>query len=373
MHYSLSTRAILLGALIAMFPLAQFFGAPMLGGYADHYGRKKVLMLSIFGTVIGYLIFIAGILTHDIFLLFAGRLLDGFTGGNVSIALAAAADESDEKEKATNFGLTGVAIGLGLILGPVIGGRLAENTMIAGFTYATPFLFAAILSCINVLLVMAFFKETVHHRIKTKITAWSGFANIKKAWELKNLRTLFIVTFFIAFGFNFFVQFFQVFLIQRFDFTETQIGNFFAYGGLWIAISQGLITPLMVRKFKNSQILNIALFLLAMSFPVLLLPEKVTMLYIVLPFVAVFYGLTQPTSMALVSNLSDEDSQGEILGINQSIQSLAQAIPPIVAGVIVSLNAELPTLVGACATFVAWLVFAKAFQKDRDEKRFSEV
>ncbi len=370
--YTLANRAILLGLLIATFPLAQFFGAPILGALADRYGRKRLLLFSLFGTLVGYLIFVTGILTRNLPLLFAGRLLDGFTGGNMSIAMSSIADMSTEEEKAKHFGYAGVAVGLGLILGPVIGGSLGDHSISHWFNYATPFLFTTILAALNLAFVTWLFRETIHHRIQAKVSLLTGFYNLRRAFQLSNLRILFSVTFFLAFGFNFFVQFFQVFLIQKFHFSESSIGIFFAYGGLWIAISQGILTPFLTCRYSIARIIRFAILFLALAYPILLLPNKVITLYAILPFLAVFYGLTQPTLAALISNLTDEDSQGEILGINQSIQSLAQAVPPIIAGIIVAISAELPIVVAAIATLVAWFIYIVLFTA-RPEKKFIEV
>ncbi len=368
----IATRAILLGCLIAAYPLAQFFGAPMLGGWADRHGRKNVLIFALMGTLFGYLIFSLGIVTHNIGLLFLGRLIDGFSGGNVSIALSSIADMSTEMEKAKNFGIAGIGVGLGFILGPVIGGKLTDPSIVSWFSYVTPFVFAAVLSAINIMLVAWRFKETLRERVESPIDLWTGARNIKKAFGYTNLRVIFIVIFLLHFGFNFFVQFFSVFLIDKFTVTQSQIGDFFAYGGLWIAISQGVLTPILARFFSNRQILAWSTLGLAIFLPVLLVPEKLWLLYIVLPFVAIFEGLTQPTSTAIVSSLSDKDSQGEILGISQSIQSLAQAIPPIIAGIIVAIKISLPIVVAGIATLAAWLIFIFFYKAVREEK-FSEV
>ena len=198
---SFARRAILLGFLIASYPLAQFFGAPLLGGLSDRVGRKKILFLALVGTFIGYVIFAIGIIEQSIALLFISRIVDGFTGGNISIALSAIADISDEKSKARNFGLMGMTFGLGFILGPYIGGKLSDPSLLSWFNYSTPFWFAAILTVVNMILMLRLFPETTTVRIHKKLSLFTGFENITKAFKFTNLRTLFIVVFLLALGF----------------------------------------------------------------------------------------------------------------------------------------------------------------------------
>lgn len=355
-------RSIILGILLASYPLAQFFGAPLLGGWSDRVGRKKALVVSLIGTVIGYVIFAIGIVMGNIYLLFAGRIMDGFTGGNISIAMSAIADQSDEKSRARNFGLVGMAFGLGFILGPFIGGKLADPSIISWFNDATPFWFAAILSTINILMVIWRFQETLHTSIRREMSLLTGFHNIAKAFSIPNLRTMFIVVFFLTLGFNFFTQFFQVFLYDKFSFTQSNIGDIFAYAGIWIALAQGVIIRPLSRRFSPTQIFSYSALILGIALPVLLVPDKAIYLYMILPFVAVANGLTQPNMTAIISGLSSKESQGEALGINQSIQSLGQAIPPIIAGFIVSIDRSLPIIVSGAFTLLAWILFVTLFR-----------
>jgi MFS transporter, DHA1 family, tetracycline resistance protein len=362
MTYTFSTRTILYGFLIAAYPLAQFFGAPILGSLADQRGRKKILLLSLIGTVVGYAIFILGILTANIYLLFLGRIVDGFTGGNISIAQSAIADVSTEETKSRNFGLVGMAFGLGFIIGPYIGGKLSDSSIVSWFSYATPFYLTIALATINVGLVIRNFPETLITKATIQINAFTGFTNIKKAFSYKNLRVMFLVVFLLTVGFNFFTQFFQVFLYGKFKFTQSQAGDFFAYMGLWIAISQGAVLRPLSKRFQPSKILSYSIILLAICFPFLLIPQDRAWLYIIVPFIAIFQGLTQPNGTAIISNLVTRDKQGEILGINQSISSLAQAIPPIIAGFVTSVNINLPTWFAAAATLLAWFLFKSFFK-----------
>lgn len=357
------SRTLVYGLLIASYPIAQFFGAPILGTLADQKGRKKILTLALMGTLVGYGIIACGILTKTLWLIFAGRIVAGFTGGNISIAQSAIADISTEENKNRNFGLVGMAFGLGFIIGPYLGGKFSDSTVVSWFSYATPFYVAIILSFINILLVARNFEETYVLKDGGTINFLTGFNNIKKAFEMKELKSMFLVVFLLTVGFNFFTQFFQVFLYNKFSFGPAQVGEFFAYMGVWITISQGAVLRPLTKKFSPEQILRYSVILLAVTLPLMLIPSNKVWLYVIIPFIAVFQGLTQPSGTAIVSRLAGKDKQGEILGINQSIASLAQAVPPLVAGVVSSININLPTVFAAVTTFLAWIAFRRVSKK----------
>ena len=360
--YSKTQRTFLLGMVIGVYPIAQFFGAPMLGSISDKIGRRKVLIISLFGTVIGYLLFAFGIMNGIFPLLIIGRLIDGFTGGNTSVAMSSIADISDKKSKAGNFGIMGMAMGMGFVLGPFIGGKLGDSSVVSWFNYSTPFLFASLLAMINIILVFLWLPETLHERRNVKITPFTGFANIYKAFTIPSLRTIFIINFLINFGFSFFAQFFQVYLIVKFSFDQSQIGNIFAFIGLWIVITQGLIARPLSRRINPLKMLSFSPLLLAATFFIIIIPKDYSLLYFIIPFVAVFHGLNYPNITSIISNLSDKSTQGEILGINQSMLSVAQALPPLIAGVIVAIHPSFPIIAGSILTFAAWLIFLLFFR-----------
>ncbi len=356
-------RTILFGFLIASFPLAQFFGAPILGAWADRVGRKKVLMISLVGTLTGYILFAYGVHTHVVWLLFAGRILDGFTGGNISIAFSAISDISTPENKTRNFGFIGMAFGLGFIIGPYIGGKLADPGIVSWFNFETPFWFSAILCLINIVLVSVYFYETLKEKSTGPVNFFQGFVNIGKAFSIRKLRTIFMVVFLLTFGFSIFTQFLQVFLIQKFSFTQSDIGDYFAYIGIWIAFTQGFIARKLSVRFNSVQAVSVFVLLLSMALGIVLLPDKVWLLYMVSPFIAISQGMVSPNLQTIVSNSAGAGQQGEILGINQSVQSLGQAIPPIVASYIVSINMNLPILTASVFTLLAWGVFVFVFRK----------
>lgn len=354
-------RALYLGLITALYPLFQFFGAPIVGTLSDRVGRKKMLVISLVGTGISYVLFALGVLTHSLALLFISRSLAGLCGGNISVAQSAIADLSTPETRAKNFGMIGMAYGLGFIFGPFLGGKLADSSLVWWFSAHIPFWFSAALAFTNTGLVIKFFKETNRHLTQGALDLGhmfkGGARNIRRAWSMKSTRSLFVVSFFFMLGFSFFTQFFQVYLINRFGFTERNIGNYFAYAGVLIALVQGFIVPLVARKKSSIWVLGRMPFLLGLSFILLASVNQEWFLVYSAPFVALAYGLSHPNLMSLISSRTRPEEQGEILGINQSVFSLAQMIPPLISAYILTIADTLPIVVAGIVVLVSWVIF----------------
>lgn len=352
-------RTHMLGLLIATFSIFQFFSGPYLGGLSDKYGRKKILFYSLFATLIGYLIFAAGIHLKKIEFLFIGRAIAGCAAGNLSVIYSAIADSSDPTSKAKNFGLVGAAFGLGFIIGPVLGGVLSSDKIVHWFDASTPILFSALLVILNIVLVTVRFPETLKHpNREAKISLLGGFLNLGKVLNSGSLRALFIVIFLFFFGFTMFTQFFQVFLIRKFEFDEAHIGYIFGFIGLWGVITQAGILRILSKKFSPYQLLNFALIVFAFSYLTYLLPQNIVGLYLCIPLFSIMQGLSMPNFSAVVSNSAPKHIQGETLGMQQSIQSLAQIITPLIGGFVVAKSYYAPMWLGFIFTAIAWAIFA---------------
>lgn len=352
----LNERGVTLGLLTACYPIGQFFGSPILGKLSDRHGRRPWLILSLALTILAYALSAMGILLHSITWMFIGRTLCGFMGGNSSIAQSAIADLAEEKARAVYFGYLGLAMGLGFVLGPVIGGRLADPNLLSWFGWDIPFWFSAILAGTNTLLVFLFFKETLAMKKQVRISIVDNLRSIGRAFTMGSLTALFAVFFFFVTGWFFFAQFFQVYLIQKFDYNQSQIGDTYTYIGLLYAFFQGAFSGPISRRFSSRSIILVALFILIFAFLALLIPKQSWILYLIYPFIALFVCLAWPNILSLVSKMGSSENQGEILGINQAIQSLAQGIAPIASGPMVAAHRSLPTIFSATAMGVAWLI-----------------
>lgn len=364
--YSMNGSLIMLGWLTGIYPLMQFVATPILGQLSDRFGRKPLLGFSLAGTSVGYILFAIGIITKNIPLLFFARAFDGITGGNISVARAVIADSSPPQHRTRNFGLMGACFGFGFVIGPYLGARLASpNLSFYGlfhtpqwFGPATPFWFTAILSAINMLLILFIMPETHKHINRGAKIIWTkSLENIRKAAAAPGLRTVFTSEFLFWGGFSFFTAFFQILLIEKLHFTPSNIGDYFAYIGIWMAVTQAVIVPILAKRFKNHQILRISFLGVGGALFLQLLPHNTTQLLLFSLGIPLFVGLTIANATTLVSLSAGREIQGEVLGIEASVQALAQSVPAIIAGYIATMGVNMPVIVAGSGVLAGGLLF----------------
>lgn len=361
---TISQGFILLGFLTAVFPFFQFLAAPILGQLSDRYGRKPILAISLAGTCLSYVLFAIGIITKNIPLLFIARSFDGITGGNFVVAQAAIADVTTPENRVKTFGLFGAVFGLGFILGPYIGGKLSDPSVISWFNSATPFWFAAILSLCNVLSVLFVFQETNRHINQGKPLKWAkSVQNIVHAYTAKPLRIIFATNFLSQAGFTFFTTFASIFFITRLGFTQGNIGDYFAFIGLCSVLAQGLVVRPLSNKVKPRSVLRVAIVMQGVMLLIFTLVQAPWQLYLITPLFSMFTGMMQANSNGLISNSVAQNIQGEVLGINGSVTALAQSIPPVLSGYIAaSLTATTPLVIAGIVIICAGLLFIAAYR-----------
>lgn len=357
--WSPSEGYLLLGVLTSMFPLMQFFSAPLLGQLSDKLGRRPVLAFSLAGTTFAHALFGVGIILRSLPLLFLARALDGFTGGNISVAQAAIADVTKPEDRAKNFGMIGAAFGLGFILGPWLGGKFSDPTVVSWFNAATPFWVATGISFLNVCAVLLFLPETRAVRREVSLRFSQAIHNIIRAANLTTLRGLFLTSFLFQAGFAFFTSFFGVFLIRHFGFTSGQTGNLFALIGICTVFTQAIVTRQVAKRFSEKDVLRLVLFMMVIVMIAYYLPREPWQLYLVTPLFAMCVGLINANLTGVISRSADTSVQGEVLGINASVQALGQSIPPIISGFLASsLHPDAPMLTSIGILLLAACAFS---------------
>lgn len=374
--WSISDGFVMVGWLTGIYSLCTFLAAPILGQLSDKYGRKIVLGLSLVGTAIGYALFAIGVLQKNIPLLFLSRAIDGITGGNIAIGRAIISDVSTPSTRTRNFGLIGAMFGIGFVLGPYLGGRLSAPGIpfinIAGhqflhtpswFSPAVPFWFATILASLNVLLVFTRLPETHMHKHSRKIDWTKSLSDIKKAVTMPGIRSVIPVSFLFTVGFTFFTTFFGFTMIEKIEgFTPANVADYFSLIGIWIAVFQGALIPLLAKRFKNYQVIRFSMFGVAAAVLLLLTVHSTTTAILLSPFIPMFVAMNMANLIALVSSVADYKIQGEVMGINSSAEALGQGIPAVMSGYIASVAVWLPSVVAATVMILAGLLFWMIFK-----------
>ncbi len=364
-YVPISYGYVILGLLIAVYPIAMFFASPIMGEYSDFVGRRKIMTLSLFGSAVSLGLFALGIYTRSLSMLFVARIIGGIMGGNLSVAQAAIADITPPKLRASRFGLIGAAYGVGFIVGPVVGGVLADPNIISWFNASTPFLLAALISLINAGLVFGLMGETRASTESFIITWHKAITDIFHAYGMKKVRMIFVSNFLFQSGLTLFATFFSVFLISGFNFNQTEIGYYIGFVGIWAIVSQGVLLRILSRHFDEFLLLRIFLLLGSGAMFAFYIPNHIVGLLIVGALFALTNGVNMALLPSIVSRRSSASVQGEILGINASVQALAQTTPPILAGFMAAeISPSAPVYIAGGVIGLGWIIFMMFVKKE---------
>lgn len=359
---SFAYRGALLGILIGLTPITQFLTAPLLGTFSDIKGRRIALILGIFTGFLGYVLAVIGIELSSLGFLFIYRALVGISDSTAAVAQAVIADISNKENKARHLGLLNSSLGLGFTIGPFVGGKLGDPHFSSWSNYSLPFILAGCMLMLNFILVVWKFPET-HHKKHRAFKLFEQFEAIPKVFTWKNLRWLFLGGFAFSFGWSFFNEFIPVFLIERFQFTSSDLGNFYGYTGAWYAFSAAVfITPLL-RFFSPERLIFLSCISCALSIGLFSLIPHSFYIWWLTPFVLSALAIGFPTATTIVSNRTHQDYQGEVLGIYQSIQALAMGINPIFVGSLIGVYPISAIWGGVISMMIAAIAFWKAGKK----------
>lgn len=313
-----------IGLLTSTYSFFQLIAAPILGRLSDRYGRKKLLVVSQIGSAAGYILL--G-LAHSLPLLFLSRLIDGVTGGNISVAQAYVADVTDKKDRAKGMGMLGAAFGLGFIFGPAFGGFLSQ------WSFAAPAYAAAAMAGLTALATSYFLKESID--TKKAITSPHTRFNldeIKKVLSLRPVGLLIIIFLLFNTGFSVIQGNFALWTERTFSYTATENGYLLAFIGVVSASTQLLALPRLLKRFSEIKLLKMGTLAITIGMFSFLLVTKPFMLFFSILFIPFGFGLINPSIQALASENVPPEDYGGVLGTLQSAGSLGRVFGPAGGG-----------------------------------------
>ncbi|PWH13876.1 MAG: MFS transporter [Anaerolineae bacterium] len=314
------------GLLVASYAAMQLIGAPILGRLSDRFGRRPILLVSILGTFLGFLLL--GF-AKALWMLFASRILDGFTGGNLSVAQAYIADVTDEKNRSKGLGMVGAAFGLGFIIGPVTGGFLSQ------WGYSVPAFVAAGLAFLNLVLVAFWLPESLTPERRAAmpekrppVTLNALLVALKRPFT----GSLLITRFFFGLAFAIFQTIFALYALKKFQLDARDTGLVLTYVGVLSVFVQGFLIGRLTQRFREDVLIAVSVVVMALSLFGWAIVPSVGWLLVILTPTAMAGGILNTVLASTLTKAVQAQEIGGILGLAASIESLTRVIAPTLGG-----------------------------------------
>jgi MFS transporter, DHA1 family, tetracycline resistance protein len=341
------------GPLIASYSLCQFIAAPILGNLSDTWGRRPVLLYSQFGSFLGFILLgLAMRLPHPLVWLFAGRMIDGLSGGNLTVAQAYISDITEPRERAKVFGMIiGVSFGLGFTIGPGLGAIISSR-----FGYDITAYLAALFSLSSIIATFRLLPETRHQRDEARLRGLAMYTRVVDYLRIVELRPLLAVFFFLSLPFTLYTTMFALFAKNQLGFDVKHAGYFLALVGLLGVIWQGGLIGPIVKRFGEHKSLMIGLVASAAGLYYVVAVDVWWKLIFVAILFSFGHSVSRPSLTSLIAHAAPPNRRGGVFGAMTSIESVTRIIGPVLGGWIITTQPRWLGWVGGALFTVAALI-----------------
>lgn len=348
------------GLLLSVYSLMQFIFSPWWGRISDKYGRRPILLICLFGEIFSYLLFAQA---RNLEILFLARIFSGFFGASISTASAYISDITPPHERSKGMALIGAAFGLGFLFGPAIGGGLtiwAEHLSSDPF-FKTSFSSYWVAGLCLATFTFAFFnlKETLEHKSEERE---NRFKEMMKYFKTDTVGSLIFVFFLASLAMSTMEATLVLFMKSRFNWGLKEVSFGFAYVGIMIVITQGVLVRRLIPKFGEKQVLRFGLIFMSMGLCLIPLAQSILLMAVSQTLLALGIGFVNPSTLGSVSLLIDPKEQGAALGTTQGMASLGRIIGPALGGALFgSLSEGSPFLVAGLMTMIGFFVIISIY------------
>lgn len=341
------------GPLIASYSLCQFIAAPILGNLSDTWGRRPILLYSQFGSFVGFILLgLAMHLPHPLAWLFVGRMIDGLSGGNLTVAQAYISDVTEPRERAKVFGMIiGVSFGLGFTIGPGLGAIISSR-----FGYDITAYLAALFSLSSIIATFRLLPETQHQRDESRLRGLAMYTRVMDYMRIVELRPLLAVFFFLSLPFTIYTTMFALFAKNQLGFDVKQAGYFLALVGLLGVVWQGGLIGPIVRRFGEYRSLMIGLVASAAGLYYVVAVDIWWKLIFVAILFSFGHSVSRPSLTSLIAQAAPPNRRGGVFGAMTSIESVTRIIGPVLGGWIITTQPRWLGWVGGALFTVAALI-----------------
>lgn len=362
-----SHRPILLGVLVSLYPLGQFFGSPVAGALSDRFGRKPTLLVSLVITTACYALLAIALANGRLALLMGASLLAGLAEANIVIAQSAIADVATKEIRNRLFGYIYLSVSLAYIAGPLIGGKLADPSLVPWFTYATPFWAVFGLLLVTFVWTALLFRETRAALVGEPIRYAAAFTNLLNVFTDRRLRQLYAINFLLYLAIYGFFRCYPMYIVDQFRLDVSRMSELIAWVAVPIVIVNLWLTDFLGRRVATPHIVVGSAVLTGLAMIGITIPPQLESLWVTLFLTGLAVAVCLPAAATMISISVGADEQGRAMGNNQSLQVGAEALSGVVGGVLASVMFKLPLIVLGIVAILAASILGNLVD-DRSER-----
>ncbi|MGD9153250.1 MAG: MFS transporter [Gammaproteobacteria bacterium] len=350
---------LLYSITLAIFPILMFFSAPIMGDLSDKFERKSILLISLFGTLFGYMLISIGILKHNYITIILGRIINGLTAGSIPIAQAAIIDFSSEKNRVYLLSLATLSGTIGVIAGPLIGGYFSDHTISKWFGNYLPIVIAIFLTLLNIIFLSIYFpKKSTKNVCDDPVRILTSLKNNIKTLYHKSIRDLSLLFVLFQLAWGVFFVYYAFYLIYYYKFSSLNVGIMYGYIGVCSTAAIFVIIKPLHNICSNKKLAIFSLTTMGLFQILMGIQMHGIWHWLCVAFIAFGNTIAYPTLLNLFSARKHPSQQGHIMGLTSALTAIAFALTPLISSAFAHINPSAPFFASGIIIFISLFTYA---------------